>query len=115
MDKLEYKGYYGSVEYSKDDNCLVGKVLGITKACILYEGNTLEELETDFKAGIDSYLESCKELGVKPCKAYNGVLNVRIPAEIHSQIAAIADETGISINAFIRDSIEQRLSSMPKP
>ena len=115
MDKLEYKGYYGSVEYSKGDNCLFGKVLGLTKDCILYEGNTLEELENDFKAGIDSYLESCTELGIKPRKAYSGILNVRIPSEIHSKIAEIADETGISINAFIRDSIESRISSMSNP
>ena len=26
MDYLEYKGYKGSVEYSKEDNCLFGKV-----------------------------------------------------------------------------------------
>ena len=31
MDYLEYKGYKGSVEYSKDDNCLFGKVQGLSK------------------------------------------------------------------------------------
>jgi predicted HicB family RNase H-like nuclease len=31
MDKIEYKGYYGSVEYSKENNCLLGKVLGMSK------------------------------------------------------------------------------------
>ena len=40
MDYLEYKGYKGSVEYSKADNCLCGKVLGMSKDLILYEGNT---------------------------------------------------------------------------
>ena len=42
MDYLEYKGYKGSVEYSKEDNCLFGKVQGMSKALILYEGDTLE-------------------------------------------------------------------------
>ena len=31
MDYLEYKGYKGSVEYSKEDNCLFGKVQGMSK------------------------------------------------------------------------------------
>ena len=31
MDYLEYKGYKGSVEYSKEDNCLFGKVQGKSK------------------------------------------------------------------------------------
>ena len=44
MDYLEYKGYNGSVEYRKPDNCLFGKVLGMSKDLILYEGNTIDEL-----------------------------------------------------------------------
>ena len=48
MDYLEYKGYKGSVEYSKADNCLFGKVLGMSKDLILYEGNTIDELKADF-------------------------------------------------------------------
>jgi len=109
MNNLEYKGYYGSIEYNKEDKCLCGKVLGMAKDLILYEGNTVEELENDFKNAIDSYLEGCDELGIKPRKSHNGVLNIRIPSEIHSRIALYAENHGTSINAFIRDSIEKRL------
>ena len=109
MNNLEYKGYYGSIEYNKEDKCLCGKVLGMTKDLILYEGNTIEELENDFENAIDSYLEGCEELGIKPRKSYNGVLNIRIPSEIHSRIALYAESHDTSINAFIRDSIERRL------
>lgn len=31
MDYLEYKGYKGSIEYSKEDDCLFGKVQGLGK------------------------------------------------------------------------------------
>ena len=110
MEKLEYKGYLGTIEYNKTDNCLYGKVLGIPKnLAIIYEGETATDLVEDFKNGIDSYLEFCKERGIKPHKSYSGVLNIRIPSEIHSRIAAYAESHGTSINAFIRDSIEQRL------
>ena len=60
MDFLEYKGYKGSIEYSEEDNCLFGKVQGMNKAQILYEGQTLDELRKDFEEGIDSYIEGCK-------------------------------------------------------
>jgi predicted HicB family RNase H-like nuclease len=112
MNKLEYKGYYGSIEYSKEDDCLFGKVLGMPDNLISYEGSTANELYTDFKEAIDSYLGYCKEKGLKPRKSYNGVLNIRIPAEIHGKIAMIAENDGISINAFIRDSIEKRLETV---
>lgn len=72
MDNLEYKGYYGPVEYSKADNGLFGKVLGMTKNSITYEGITLDELKSDFEAGVDSYLEGCDELGVK--RGYPSIL-----------------------------------------
>ena len=109
MNNLEYKGYYGSIEYNKNDRCLNGKVLGMTRDLILYEGNTVEELENDFKNAIDSYIDGCEELGIKPRKSYNGVLNIRIPSETHCRIALYAENHGTSINSFIRDSIEKKL------
>ena len=38
MGFLKYKGYTGSVEYSEEDNCLYGKVQGMSKHAITYEG-----------------------------------------------------------------------------
>ena len=67
MDYLEYKGYKGSVEYSKEDNCLCGKVQGLgRRALILYEGHTIDELRQDFEAGVDSYLVGCQADGIAP-------------------------------------------------
>ena len=89
MDYLEYKGYKGSVEYSKEDNCLCGKVQGMgNKILILYEGTTIDELQKDFEEGIDSYLEGCKADGVEPLK----------PAS-----------TGMTINDFINKAIANEL------
>lgn len=113
MGYLRYKGYWGSVEYSEEDNCLFGKVYGLTKdTAIIYEGNTLEMLKADFEAGIDSYLESCERRGVKPKKAFSGSLNIRIPSEIHGKITMIAEETGISINSVIREMLEKQLKEV---
>jgi predicted HicB family RNase H-like nuclease len=103
MGSLKYKGYSGTVEYSEEDSCLFGKIIGMNKNVITYEGYTVEELKADFEAGIDLYLESCKELGIKPQKPYSGSLNIRIPSEVHSQLALKAQMTGRSINAVIKD------------
>ena len=59
MRELEYKNYRGSIEYSEEDKCLFGQVQGI-RSLILYEGQTLEELEADFRGAIDDYLELCE-------------------------------------------------------
>ena len=112
MDYLEYKGYLGSVEYSKEDHCLFGKVLGMNKDSITYEGSTIDELKADFEAGVESYLEGCAELGIKPRKAFSGLLNVRIPSETHGYIALLAEKSGKSINAFIKETLEERINAL---
>lgn len=57
-ENLQYKGFTGSVEYSKEDNCLFGKVLNIDKGLISYEGRTLTELRYDFEQSIEFYLNN---------------------------------------------------------
>ena len=72
---MEYIGYYGSIEYSQEDDCLFGKVLGMPDNLISYEGNTVTELYIDFKEAIETYLDYCQRNGFKPRKSYSGVLN----------------------------------------
>lgn len=103
MGTLKYKGFSGTVEYSEEDNCLFGKAIGMNKNLISYEGKTIDELKADFEAGIDLYLDSCQELGVKPQKPFSGSINIRIPSELHSQLAQKAQMTGRSINAIIKE------------
>ena len=105
MGNLKYKGYIGSVDYSEEDNCLFGKVFGMSKDAITYEGTTIGELKTDFEAAVDHYLETCKASGVEPRKAYSGSLNIRITPELHGRVAALAQRMGISINFVIRNAI----------
>ena len=102
MGYLKYKGYTGSVEYSEEDNCLYGKVLGMSKHAITYEGKDVGELKHDFEGAIDDYIASCEARGVEPSKPYSGTFNVRVSPEIHSAIAAMAQKAGITINAFVR-------------
>jgi predicted HicB family RNase H-like nuclease len=112
MEKLEYKGYSGSIEYSQADSCLFGKVIGLDKATrITYEGNTASELYEDFKGAIDDYIEYCHAKGIKPKKPYSGTLNLRMPPHIHYRVAMTAANKGTSINSFILNSIEKQLEN----
>src|SRR5699024_5383399 len=55
MDKLlKYRGYYGSLEASTEDNCLFGK-LQFIRALVSYEGETVAELEAAFREAVDDY------------------------------------------------------------
>lgn len=110
MDYMEYKGYRGSVEYSKEDDCLVGKVQGMSKDIIMYEGQTLRELREDFQNAIDDYIAGCEAEGIMPRKPYSGTLNLRMSPELHGRVAAMASALGTSINEYINRAVINELN-----
>ena len=82
MNTLKYKGYIGSVGYSEPDKVFFGKIEGID-GLVNYEGESVKEL-TD---------------------AFPGTFNVRIAPDTHRDIANLAAEAGISINAFVKRAL----------
>jgi len=113
MKNLEYKAYIGSIEYSREDDLLYGKVLGIN-GLISYEGKTGSELEADFKDAIDTYLNDCKNAGLTPEKPYKGSFNVRVSPELHKYASLLAMEEKVSLNNFVAESIKERISREPR-
>jgi predicted HicB family RNase H-like nuclease len=39
---------------------------------VLFEGETVKELETNFKEAVNHYIETCKKAGKEPQKAFKG-------------------------------------------
>ena len=109
MGYMKYKGYTGSVDYSEEDNCLYGKVMGMSRDCITFEGQDVDELRHDFEGAVEDYLASCKARGVEPARPFSGTFNVRVSPEIHSAIAMLAQEAGITLNAFVRQVLAKEV------
>ena len=107
MNTLKYKGYEGSVEYSEEDACLVGRVLHTNKANIAYSGESITEIKAMFEQAVDEYLQLCEEKGWQPEKTYKGSLNVRLGADLHKQAAKIALQNHQSLNDFIVRAVKQ--------
>lgn len=101
---LSYKDYNGTMEYSKEDSCLYGKVIGI-KSLLSYEGDSVYELEQGFKNVTDEYLADCRERNAEPEQPYEGTFHVRISPELHRNIAVYAMEHGKSLNAAVEEAI----------
>ncbi len=108
---MKYKGYIGKVEYDDEAHILVGNVIN-TRTVITFQGTTVEEIEREFRASVDDYLEWCAEDGVEPEKPYSGKFNVRVQPELHQRAAAGARATGVSLNRFVEKSIEDELEQV---
>lgn len=111
MNTLKYKGYIGSVAFSEKDHVFFGKIEGID-GLVNFEGESVKELTDAFHEAVDDYIEYCKEEGIEPHKSYSGSLNIRISPEVHSKIAILAKQAGISINAFIKLAVEKQVATM---
>ena len=103
---LEYKGYYGTVEYSAADNVLFGKVIGVN-SLISFEGNSVESLKEDFEGAVDDYLEMCAENCIEPEKAYRGSFNVRVSPELHKTLALYSASHGQTLNSTVEEAIKR--------
>ena len=111
MNTLQYKGFLGSVEFSEADGVFFGKIEGIN-ALVNFEGESVKELTDAFHEAVEDYLIFCEEEGIEPHKSYSGSLNVRLTPDIHSRVAALAKQKGVSINAFIRKAVENQIAAM---
>ena len=110
MNTMMYKGYLGSVAYSDKDQIFFGKIEGIN-GLVNFEGESVKELTEAFHEAVDDYLAYCEDEGIEPDKSYTGVLNVRLTPAIHRQIAQLAMQAGISINAFIKEALEEKVET----
>lgn len=103
--KLKYKGYTGSVEWSDEDNCYFGRVVGMEGDCITYEGDDTSALESDFRDAVDTYLNSCERRGTQPRRPYSGTLSLHVSPDEHSRIAVLARKMGMSVSAYVRHAL----------
>lgn len=108
-NEFSYKGYSGSCETSIEDGCLIGRILFIDDL-ILYEGNTIKELQAAFEGAIDRYIEYCASSGTPANKPYSGNFNVRVSKEIHKAAAQCAQRNGISLNQFVGRALEREVA-----
>lgn len=105
MDILKYKGYEGTAELSIARGVCRGKILFI-KDLVTYESDTPAQLQSEFEAAVDDYLDTCAGLNREPAKPFRGQFNVRIPPELHRSAALRAAEEGIALNDVVVKALD---------
>lgn len=100
MKILSYKGYEGSAEVDMELEVCGGKLLFIPDL-VTYEAETPKQLQHEFEAAVDDYLETCRDLGREPQKPFKGSFNVRVPPQIHRAAAVRAVIDDVSLNDVV--------------
>jgi len=110
MNIIKYKGYIGTVEYSPDDKVLYGKIEHINDL-VTFEAKTANDLEKNFRAAVDDYIETCRQLGKEPQKTFKGTFNVRIKPKLHRKASMVSLQRNISLNKLVEQALEHELKS----
>jgi len=110
-NSMQYKGFTGNVQFDADEMLFYGRVLGLKKAIIAYEGKTVDELVKDFQTGVDDYLDMCAEEGIEPEKPFKGTFYIRIEPALHERLVVNAMNEGVTLNAYIKSALEKAVDS----
>jgi|GEM_PF-6439453 len=57
---LQYKGFFGTVEFCEESKLIHGQIAGIRALC-MYDGDSMENLQKDFEAAVDFHIETSDE------------------------------------------------------
>ena len=106
---MEYKGFIGLVDYDSDAKLFYGDIIN-TRDIITFQGKTVDEIEKAFRDSIDDYINWCNEEGTEPERPYSGKFNVRLPPELHKQIAILAKKRGVSLNSIVEKAISNEIT-----
>jgi predicted HicB family RNase H-like nuclease len=106
---MNYKGFIGHVEYDDESKIFHGEVIG-TSDVITFQGTTVDEIEQAFKDSIDDYINFCKLEDKEPQKSFSGIVNLRMGSERHKKVAIFAEHYGKSLNEWINEAIEEKIS-----
>ena len=101
---FEYKGYYTKIEFNAETMTLWGKIEGINDY-VDFESKDPANVEAEFHAAVDEYLDFCREVGKNPEKEYKGTFNIRISPELHKKLALFAYRDQCSLNAEVEKAI----------
>jgi len=109
MNMMELDGYKAKIEYDPELDQFRGEILGLNGSADFY-GKSPSNLRKEFKNSLEIFLDVCREKGIHPLKEYSGKFNLRIPPNLHSEIAARATADSKSINQWVSEVLKHSVS-----
>ncbi len=109
MNIMEIQGYKAIIKYNPETDMLRGEFIGLNGGADFYATN-IKDLHHEGEISLKVFLEMCEEEGINPRKEYSGKFNLRVPPEIHAEIAAKAAAEGKSLNQCVSDILNEVVS-----
>lgn len=99
---MTYKGYCAKIEYSDENECLIGRISDIRHP-INFHGDSVEKIRQAFEEAVDAYLAGCAERKEEPEKPSAAPSVVRVSPALHSVLAMVARHEKKSVSQWLAD------------
>ena len=106
---MEIEGYRAVIQFDPDIDMFRGEFVGLNGGADFY-ARDVAGLRREGAASLKVFLEMCEEDGAEPRRQFSGRFNVRLPPELHADIAAAAAAHGKSLNQWITDALNARVA-----
>jgi len=100
---MTYKGYCAKIEYSDEQECLVGRVSDI-RCDITFQSDSVEKIRQAFESAVDSYLAGCAARNEEPEKPSTASSVVRMSPALYHMIALAARQEKKSVNEWLAET-----------
>ncbi|MFN3580798.1 MAG: type II toxin-antitoxin system HicB family antitoxin [Pseudomonas sp.] len=99
-------GHRAVVQYDPEIEMFRGEFVGLNGGADFYAAD-IDGLKREGRASLKVFLEMCAEDGVEPTKTFSGKFNVRVPPELHAEIAQAAAAAGKSLNQWVVEALDR--------
>ncbi|MBI5444967.1 MAG: type II toxin-antitoxin system HicB family antitoxin [Deltaproteobacteria bacterium] len=100
---MEIDGYHAVITFDPDINLFRGEFVDLNGGADFYAAD-VESLRREGQTSLKVFLDMCREDGVEPRRHFSGRFNLRLPPELHRDIAAAE---GVSLNAWALKHLER--------
>jgi predicted HicB family RNase H-like nuclease len=104
MNLMEINGFRAVIKYDPEIEMFRGEFVGLNGSADFY-ANNIEALKKEGAISLKVFLNACEERNIEPRKEYSGKFNVRVPSNLHANIASAAIAEDKSLNQWIVDAL----------
>ena len=104
MNIMEINDYRALIQYDSEIEMFRGEFTGLNGSADFYASD-IEGLKREGEISLKVFLQMCIEDEVEPKKNYSGKFNIRIPPELHEDIASVAISEGKSLNQWVVEKL----------
>ena len=108
---MEINEYRAIVQYDPEIELFRGEFIGLNGGADFY-AKDIDGLRREGEISLKVFLDLCKEDGVEPLREYSGKFNLRVPPQLHAEIAARAAATGKSLNQWVTEHLDQSIHAV---